>query len=77
MKAIICTKYGPPTVLELKELEKPQPNDDEVLIRNYGSSINTVDVSARTGKAPKVIFPGARLLAGLFLKFYFGIFCFS
>ena len=72
MKAIVYTEYGPPEVLELKEIEKPQPEDDEVLIRNYGSSINTVDVAARSGKAPKVIFRGIRRLIGLFLRIYFG-----
>ncbi|MBU7016771.1 MAG: NAD(P)-dependent alcohol dehydrogenase [Theionarchaea archaeon] len=72
MKAIVCTKYGPPDVLKLKEMEKPQPEDDEVLIRNHGSSINTIDIIARSGKAPRVIFWGARQLTGLFLRFYFG-----
>ena len=71
MKAIVYTKYGPPDVLELKEIEKPQPEDDEVLIRNYGSSINTVDVTYRSGKVPKVIFWGARKLTGLILRLFF------
>ncbi|MFW9904320.1 MAG: NAD(P)-dependent alcohol dehydrogenase [Candidatus Thorarchaeota archaeon] len=71
MQAIICSKYGPPEVLELREIEKPQPKDDEVLIRNYGSSINTVDVSARSGKAPKVVFRGMRKLTGLILRLSF------
>jgi len=72
MKAIVYTKYGPPEVFELKEIGKPQPEDDEVLIRNYGSSINTVDIAARSGKAPKVTFRGIRRLIGLFLRIYFG-----
>ncbi|MFX0208802.1 MAG: NAD(P)-dependent alcohol dehydrogenase, partial [Candidatus Hodarchaeota archaeon] len=70
MKAIVCTKYGPPEVLELIEIEKPQPKDDEVLIRNYGSSINTLDVVFRSGKAPKVAFWGSKWLIGLILRLF-------
>ena len=40
MKAIVCTKYGPPDVLQLQEVEKPAPNDDEVLIKIHAASIN-------------------------------------
>jgi NADPH:quinone reductase-like Zn-dependent oxidoreductase len=72
MKAIIYTKYGPPTVFELVDLERPQPKDDEVLIRNYGSSINTVDIVARSGKAPNVVFWDARQLISPFLRLAFG-----
>ncbi|MGD0817088.1 MAG: NAD(P)-dependent alcohol dehydrogenase [Methanomassiliicoccales archaeon] len=43
MKAIVCTKYGPPEVLQLKEVEQPVPKDDEVLIRVYAASINKAD----------------------------------
>ncbi len=35
MKAIVYTKYGPPDVLKLEEVEKPSPSGDEVLIRIY------------------------------------------
>jgi NADPH:quinone reductase-like Zn-dependent oxidoreductase len=43
MKAIICTKYGSPDVLQLEEVEKPAPKDDEVLIKIHAASINSRD----------------------------------
>ncbi len=43
MKAIICTKYGSPDVLQLREVEKPSPQDDEVLIKIHAASINSRD----------------------------------
>ncbi len=43
MKAIVCTKYGSPDVLQLQEVAKPAPQDDEVLIRIYAASVNARD----------------------------------
>jgi len=43
MKAMVYTEYGPPDVLELKEIDKPIPNDDEVLIKIHAASINDWD----------------------------------
>lgn len=47
MKAIICTKYGPPEVLELRDVEKPAPKDNEVLIRVHSTSVTASDVLIR------------------------------
>jgi NADPH:quinone reductase-like Zn-dependent oxidoreductase len=43
MKAIVCTKYGSPDFLQLEEVEKPTPKDNEVLIKVHAASINSWD----------------------------------
>lgn len=43
MKAIVFTRYGPPDGLELKEVPKPKPGDEEILVRVHASSINSWD----------------------------------
>jgi len=51
MKAIVYTKFGPPDVLQLQEVEKPAPKDNEVLIRVHATSVNFGDTMARNFKA--------------------------
>ena len=51
MKAIVYTEYGSPDVLQLEEVEKPTPKDNEVLIEVHAASINYVDWQVLTGES--------------------------
>lgn len=61
MKAIVYTKYGTPDALQLKEIDKPAPKKNEVLVKVYASSINSWDWDLLKGK-PFLV----RLIGGLF-----------
>ena len=51
MKAIVYEKYGPPEVLQLKEVAKPIPHDDEVLVKVHAASVNYIDWQVLRGES--------------------------
>src|SRR6186713_1181890 len=63
MKAIVYTKYGSPDVLRFREVDKPTPGDDEVLVKVHAVSVNAADWHVMRGKP---LF--ARFLIGGFRK---------
>jgi NADPH:quinone reductase-like Zn-dependent oxidoreductase len=73
MKAIVYTEFGPPEVLQLKEVEKPVPKENEILIKIYATSVNYGDIVARDFRhitpdqfnMPFLFWLGARLYFGL------------
>ena len=52
MRAVVCTKYGPPEVLKLTEVDKPVPKDDEVLIKVYATTCHVGDTRIRAFRVP-------------------------
>ncbi|MCK5828918.1 MAG: NAD(P)-dependent alcohol dehydrogenase [Methylococcales bacterium] len=62
MKAIICTKYGSPDVLQLQEVEKPIPKDNEILVKIHATTVHIGDTKIRSFK------PGMGFILDLLVK---------
>jgi NADPH:quinone reductase-like Zn-dependent oxidoreductase len=65
MKAIICTKYGPPEVLQIQQRPKPVPKNDEVLIKIYAASVTNSDIFIRGSNIPLAYRIPMRLMIGI------------
>lgn len=65
MKAVVCTKYGPPEVLKIAQYKKPIPREDEVLIRICATSVTNSDLFIRGSKVPLRFLIPMRMMLGI------------
>lgn len=65
MKAMVCTKYGSPDVLELKEVVKPTPKDNEILVKVHAATVASGDVRVRSFNSPFLLWLPMRMFLGL------------
>ena len=66
MKAVVVERYGPPEVLQLKEVAKPVPKDNEILVRIRATTVNSGDARVRALRVPRGLGLPTRLRLGLF-----------
>lgn len=64
MKAIVCTKYGPPEVLRLREVDKPAPKDNEILVKVNATAVTSSDCYVRGMNLPFLYRISARIALG-------------
>jgi NADPH:quinone reductase-like Zn-dependent oxidoreductase len=66
MKAVICTRYGPPEVLQLRDVPKPVPKENEVLVRVVATTVHVGDTRIRAFRVPLAMWIPSRLFLGIF-----------
>ncbi|NNE63004.1 MAG: NAD(P)-dependent alcohol dehydrogenase [Gammaproteobacteria bacterium] len=72
MKAVVCTSYGPPEVLQLVEVEKPIPKKDQVLIKVKATAVTASDCIIRSFKMPGAVrFPQKQFME-LMMRVFIG-----
>ncbi|MFS0605622.1 NAD(P)-dependent alcohol dehydrogenase [Peribacillus frigoritolerans] len=65
MKAMVCTKYGSPDVLELQEVAKPAPKDHEILVKVHAATVASGDIRVRSFNSPFLLWLPMRIFLGL------------
>lgn len=65
MKAVVCTKYGPPEVLRIQEVKKPEPGSNQILIKLFASTVSAADFRIRSFTVPPSFWLPARLALGI------------
>jgi NADPH:quinone reductase-like Zn-dependent oxidoreductase len=65
VKAVVCTRYGPPEVLQLAELDAPVPRHDQVRVRIHATAVTSSDSIMRGFKVPARMWVPARLVLGV------------